>query len=93
MKRTLAALSIVLSANAASASEEFVCSAWENNELFPDKPFILTKETSTTTALTSLKFKDPYGKDEVAKYFGMFNQHFGMYLTDVDESGYMQVYH
>ena len=90
MKQTLAALFVVLSANAASASEEFLCSAWEDNIYSNGKPFILTKETST---LTSIQFKDSYGNPVIAKYVGNFNNHYGMYLSDVDKSGYMHFYY
>jgi len=90
MKRILAVLSVVLSANAASASEELLCNAWEDSDYGTGKPFILTKETST---LKSLQFKNAYGEPVIAKYVGNFNDHYGMYLSDVDKYGYMHFYY
>ena len=90
MKKLLAILSVVLFANQASASEEFLCSAWEDSEYGTGKPFTLTKETST---LKSLQFKNAYGEPVIAKYVGNFNDHYGMYLSDVDKYGYMHFYY
>ena len=94
MKRILVALSVVLSANAASASEEFLCSAWEGKENGTGKPFILTKEEFPgIDYIKSIKFQNPYGEPVIANYVGNFNQHYGMYLSDVDTSGYMTLYY